>query len=143
LVGDSGVGKSTIIHYFVKGAFESDQKTTVGTAFHTITRTIDGQKVQLQVWDTAGQEKFRSIAPVYYRNAPAAIGVYDLSQEEFATGLDHWILNVKRSTSNALLFIVGNKCDLITVKDGQAEIEGRRSQISTARRFSRRQRRPG
>jgi small GTP-binding protein len=124
LVGDSGVGKSSIIHYLVKGSFESDQKTTIGAAFHTITRTLDGQRVQLQVWDTAGQEKFRSIGPVYYRNAAAAIGVYDVTQEEFSTGLDHWILTVKRSTSNALLFIVGNKSDLLGPDDPAPEVTG-------------------
>jgi Ras-related protein Rab-5C len=125
LVGDSGVGKSSLIHFLIKGAVAPVQNATVGAVFHTITREVEGRRVQLQIWDTAGQEKYRSIGPVYYRNAAAAIAVYDVSIDDFSTGLDNWILNVKRSTSSASLFIVGNKFDLVTDDDKLALERGK------------------
>jgi small GTP-binding protein len=113
LVGDSQVGKTSIIHYLVRGSFESDQKNTVGGVFHTMSRDVDGHPIRMEVWDTAGQEKFRSIGPIYYRGASVAIAVFDLSNENFATGLEEWMLNVKRNTVDPMFFVVGNKLDLV------------------------------
>jgi small GTP-binding protein len=109
LVGDSEAGKTSIIHSFVRGDFSSNQKNTVGAVFHTIFREIGGQKVQLQIWDTAGQEKYRSIGPIYYREAAAAIAVFDATVDDFEDSLDAWIVAVKRSAVGPRIFVVGNK----------------------------------
>jgi small GTP-binding protein len=113
LVGDSGVGKSAIVNYLIQRAFEPDQPPTVGAVFHTMTRVVRDQHISIQVWDTAGQEKFRSLGPVYYRNAVAALAVYDVTVDDFGAGLDQWIIDVKRTAHDVILFIVGNKCDLL------------------------------
>jgi small GTP-binding protein len=113
MVGDSEVGKTSIIHSFIRGSFEANSKTTVGAVFHTFTREYEGQKIIIQVWDTAGQEKYRSIGPIYYRNASVAIAVFDVRVDDFEASLDSWIVNVKRSALDPLIFVVGNKCDLI------------------------------
>jgi small GTP-binding protein len=114
LVGDSEAGKTSIIHSFVHGDFSSNQKNTVAAVFHTISREIDGQKVQLQIWDTAGQEKYRSIGPIYYREAAAAIAVFDVTVDDFEDRLDAWIARVRRAAADPRIFVVGNKCDLLT-----------------------------
>jgi small GTP-binding protein len=113
LVGDSGGGKTSIIQHLARGEFDPHHKTTVGAVFHTISRDINGQRVLMQVWDTAGQEKYRSIGPIYYRNAAAAIAVFDVSVNDFEANLENWIVSVKRSATDPLIYIVGNKVDLL------------------------------
>lgn len=113
LVGDSEAGKTSIIHWLVRGEFEPHQKNTVGAVFHTISGDINGQRVVMQVWDTAGQEKYRSIGPIYYRKAAAAIAVFDVSVEGFEANLENWIVSVKRSATDPLIYVVGNKVDLL------------------------------
>jgi small GTP-binding protein len=113
LVGDSMAGKTSIIHRSVQGDFDLNHTNTVAAVFHTITRDHDGQKKFMQIWDTAGQEKYRSIGPIYYRNAAAAIGVFDVTVDDFEASLDAWIVSVKRTAVDPLIFVVGNKVDLI------------------------------
>jgi small GTP-binding protein len=126
LVGDSEAGKTSIIHTFIRGQHEPNQKNTVGAVFHTILREVHGIKVQMQIWDTAGQEKYRSIGPIYYRNASAAIAVFDVRVEEFESNLDAWIVSVKRSAADPLIFIVGNKSDLL---EDESMVMGRMQQL--------------
>ena len=78
LVGDTEVGKTSIIKNFVHDSFDSEQKSTIGALFHTFKTEIKGQPITIQIWDTAGQEKYRSLGPIYYRKAQAAIVVYDV-----------------------------------------------------------------
>jgi small GTP-binding protein len=117
LVGDTGVGKTSIAHSFVRGEFEPDQRPTVGGVFHTIARDVRGRLVTMQLWDTAGQEKFRSIGPIYYRNAAAAVAVFDLQNKNFAPSLDSWIINVRRNCTDPRIYVVGNKADLVGTDD--------------------------
>jgi small GTP-binding protein len=113
LVGDSGVGKTSIVHSFVRGEFDPDQRPTIGGVFHTVRREVHGKTVTMQIWDTAGQEKFRSIGPIYYRNAAAAVAVFDLRSDNFAPSLDSWIISVRRNCTDPKIFIVGNMSDLV------------------------------
>jgi small GTP-binding protein len=76
-------------------------------------REVNNQKIIVQIWDTAGQEKYRSVGPIYYRNASAALAVFDSTVENFAESLTEWIVNVKRNTNDPLIFVVGNKSDLL------------------------------
>jgi small GTP-binding protein len=120
LVGDSEAGKTSIIQSYVRGEFSPNQKNTIAAVFHTIAREIGGQRVQLQIWDTAGQEKYRSIGPIYYREACAAIAVFDATVDDFEDGLDAWIDSVKRSAVDPRIFVVGNKADLLADEEGVA-----------------------
>jgi small GTP-binding protein len=116
-VGDSGVGKTSIVHSFVRGEFEPDQRPTIGGVFHTVSRDVRGSVVTMQIWDTAGQEKFRSIGPIYYRNAAAALAVFDLRSDNFAPSSDSWIINVRRNCTDPQIYVVGNKADLVDSDD--------------------------
>ena len=112
LIGDSQVGKTSLIHKFVRNSFEKQQKSTVGAVFHTYEQDIQGQKVIMQIWDTAGQEKYRSLGPIYYRNASAGIAVFDITNQDSLKGLQQWIEEFKKNTEEPLVYIVGNKIDL-------------------------------
>lgn len=82
LLGESSVGKSSLVLRFVKGQFHEFQESTIGAAFLTQTVQIDDTTVKFEIWDTAGQERYHSLAPMYYRGAQAAIVVYDISNKE-------------------------------------------------------------
>jgi small GTP-binding protein len=112
LIGNSQVGKTSLIHRFVRSSFEKQQKSTIGAVFHTYEQTWEGRQVIMQIWDTAGQEKYRSLGPIYYRNSAAGIAVFDLTSKDTLAGLETWIVEFKKYTENPLLFIVGNKSDL-------------------------------
>jgi small GTP-binding protein len=113
LVGDSLVGKTSIIRSLVRGEFDPTGNPTVGAVFHTVSRDIHGRRIVMQIWDTAGTEKYRSIGPIYYRNAAAALAVFDLQNDEFAASLDSWIVTVKRNSTDPIIYVVGNKTDLV------------------------------
>jgi small GTP-binding protein len=121
LVGDSEAGKTSIVHRLVRNEFEPGQKPTVGAVFQTVARDIGGKSAMMQIWDTAGQEKYRSIGPIYYRNASAAIAVFDIMIEDFQSSLDSWIISVRRNASDPLIFIAGNKSDLLPHDESEAK----------------------
>lgn len=79
LLGESAVGKSSLVLRFVKGQFHEYQESTIGAAFLTQTVCLDDTTVKFEIWDTAGQERYHSLAPMYYRGAQAAIVVYDIT----------------------------------------------------------------
>ncbi|XP_070582759.1 ras-related protein Rab-5C isoform X2 [Erythrolamprus reginae] len=82
LLGESAVGKSSLVLRFVKGQFHEYQESTIGAAFLTQTICLDDTTVKFEIWDTAGQERYHSLAPMYYRGAQAAIVVYDITNME-------------------------------------------------------------
>ena len=79
LLGDSAVGKSSLVLRFVRGQFFEYQESTIGAAFLTQTVALNDTTVKFEIWDTAGQERYHSFAPMYYRGAAAAIVVYDIT----------------------------------------------------------------
>ncbi|GBP70969.1 Ras-related protein Rab-5B [Eumeta japonica] len=81
LLGESAVGKSSLVLRFVKGQFHEYQESTIGAAFLTQTVCLDDTTVKFEIWDTAGQERYHSLAPMYYRGAQAAIVVYDITNQ--------------------------------------------------------------
>ncbi|XP_068821592.1 ras-related protein Rab-5A isoform X2 [Capricornis sumatraensis] len=95
LLGESAVGKSSLVLRFVKGQFHEFQESTIGAAFLTQTVCLDDTTVKFEIWDTAGQERYHSLAPMYYRGAQAAIVVYDITNEEAQSYAD----------DNSLLFM--------------------------------------
>lgn len=112
LIGDSQVGKTSLIHRFVRSSFEKQQKGTIGAVFHTYEQQLNGRQVIMQIWDTAGQEKYRSLGPIYYRNAAAGIAVFDVTSKESLPNLEIWINEFRKHTENPLLYVVGNKIDI-------------------------------
>jgi small GTP-binding protein len=112
-IGDSSVGKTSIVNKFIRGRFDPAEKNTVGALYDTFTEQIDGRGVEVQIWDTAGQEQYRSLTPVYFRSAAAAFLIFDLTNRASFDHLDDWVESFRNSSSDrALLFLVGNKCDL-------------------------------
>ncbi|XP_027558071.1 ras-related protein Rab-18-B-like isoform X2 [Neopelma chrysocephalum] len=102
LVGDSAVGKSSLLRRFTDGAFEPSLKPTIGVDFRVKKMVVDGHAVQLAIWDTAGQERFRTLTPSYYRGAQGVV-----------LGLESWLkeLEIYTSKSNTVKMLVGNKTD--------------------------------
>jgi len=113
LLGESAVGKSSLVLRFVKGQFHEHQEPTIGAAFLAQTINLDGTVVKFEIWDTAGQERYRSLAPMYYRGAQAAIIVYDVSNQESFTKAETWVQELRRQGSpNIVIALAGNKADL-------------------------------
>jgi len=126
LLGDSAVGKSSLVLRFVKGQFHEYQESTIGAAFLTQTVVVDDTTVKFEIWDTAGQERYHSLAPMYYRGAPAAIVVYDITYPETFARAKSWVKELQRQASpNIVIALVGNKLDLsskraVSSEDAQA-----------------------
>ena len=113
LLGESAVGKSSLVLRFVKGQFQEFQETTIGAAFLTQTVSLDGLTVKFEIWDTAGQERYHSLAPMYYRGAQAAIIVYDITNRDTFERAKSWVKELDRQArKDIVIALAGNKCDL-------------------------------
>ncbi|UJR35616.1 hypothetical protein I4U23_028366 [Adineta vaga] len=129
LLGESAVGKSSLVLRFVKGQFHEYQESTIGAAFLTQTVSVDDTTVKLELWDTAGQERYHSLAPMYYRGAQAAIVVYDITNADTFSRAKVWVKELQRQAApNIVIALAGNKADLaakrqIEVVDAQAYAE--------------------
>ena len=113
LVGDSAVGKSSIATRYVSDDFYEFQEPTIGAAFLAKTIEMDDKKIKLEIWDTAGQEIYRSLAPMYYRNASGAIVIYDVTKKDSFDGAKSWIAEIlRRGNPDCVIALLGNKYDL-------------------------------
>lgn len=113
VIGSSGVGKTAIVHRLSEDYFEEESQSTVGVEFKTHTISIDNENIKLNIWDTAGQERFRSVSKAYFRNAVGAIIVYAINNSNSFYDLEGWINELYQlSVPNAVVLLVGNKCDL-------------------------------
>lgn len=127
IIGESGVGKSSLLLRFTDDNFDSEQAATIGVDFKVKSITINGDKIKLAIWDTAGQERFRTLTPSYYRGAQGAIVVYDVTNRETFSKIENWLHELETYSTNRDLIkiLVGNKCDL----EGEREVakdEGRK-----------------
>ncbi|EGR32688.1 ras oncogene family protein, putative [Ichthyophthirius multifiliis] len=114
VLGDSGVGKTSIVNRFVLDKFEQRQQITQGASFVQKDFKKGNKIFKLQIWDTAGQEKYRTLGPLYYRDSEAAIVVYDITNKNSFQTLQQWIKDLKDYASeNINIVLVGNKTDLI------------------------------
>lgn len=116
LLGESAVGKSSIVLRFVKDQFDSYRESTIGAAFLTQTISLDETTtVKFEIWDTAGQERYKSLAPMYYRNANCAVVVYDITQASSLDKAKAWVKELQRQANeNIIIALAGNKLDLVT-----------------------------
>ena len=113
IIGDSNVGKSCLMLQFIERKFKSFIDPTIGVEFGSKKMDISGKVVKLQIWDTAGQENFRSITRSYFRGAIGALLVFDITNRQSFIDIEKWLKEVKsNTTSNIEMILVGNKCDL-------------------------------
>ncbi|GAB1599436.1 ras-related protein Rab5-like [Argonauta hians] len=111
LLGDQGVGKSSLVLRFVRGKFDTIE-ATIGAAYLTQTKTVNGRQVKFDIWDTAGQERYHSLAPMYYRGAQAAIVVYDITNKATFDRAQKWVKELREMASpDILVALAGNKAD--------------------------------
>lgn len=132
IIGESGVGKSSLLLRFTDDMFDPEQAATIGVDYKVKSLTVEGNKVKLAIWDTAGQERFRTLTPSYYRGAQGVILVYDVTNRQSFTKLQMWLdeLDTYSSKSDIVKMLVGNKID----KDGRAV--SREEGMKFARRHS-------
>lgn len=117
-VGSSGVGKTSIIQRAFDDTFTENTQPTVGSGFAKGTITANGRRITFEIWDTAGQEMYQSLTPMFFKDACAAVLVYDITQAESLTALDSYISIIKeKALMNVGLVFVGNKVDLEETKE--------------------------
>lgn len=114
LLGESAVGKSSLVSRFSKNKFDEFRESTIGAAFLTQSVRLDNDTtVKFEIWDTAGQERYKSLAPMYYRNANAAVVVFDLTSPSSLGRAKSWIKELQLQASEQIVIaLVGNKLDL-------------------------------
>ena len=118
LVGDSGVGKTSIIGRYLN-KFNENQQATIGASFSNKLENLDGNEILFEIWDTAGQERYRSVNTLFYQDAYICILVYDItSKKSFESLRNYWYDAVKEHGNNGLIFhVAGNKNDLYENED--------------------------
>ena len=113
LIGDSAVGKTNIMSKYLKGQFQENSKATVGVEFGSKLFKIDNHNIKAQIWDTAGQEKYKAITGAYYKGSKGAFVVYDITRKETFDSADRWINDLKVSADPKInIMLIGNKSDL-------------------------------
>ena len=128
IVGDSTTGKSCLLLQFTDKRFKEsfESSVTIGVEFGTRTVQVKGRDMKIQAWDTAGQEKFRSVTRTFFRNAACALVVYDISNRASFDNISMWLDECRASSTNEHLVIVlvGNKSDLGTTRRRVSRREG-------------------
>ena len=125
VIGEAGVGKSNIITQYTKSIFDTNIKPTLGIEFILKQIRLKNRTMKLQIWDTAGQEKYRALAKNLYRNAFGVMIVYDISKKKTFDTIRRWVDEARNyATEGASIIIVGNKKDLqelreVSVEEGQ------------------------
>ena len=115
IIGETKVGKTSLISRYCKGDFSGGEYlSTIGIDFQIKNLKINSKKIRLQIWDTAGEERFRNIAKNYFQSSDGFLVVYDISNIESFETLDYWIEEIKSNSQElSQVILVGNKCDII------------------------------
>jgi len=125
LIGDSGVGKSCLLRRFWDDTYQESKISTIGVDFQVKTVDINGKRIKLQIWDSAGQERFRTIASAYYRGAHGIGVVFDVTDEKSFRNVKYWLDEIdEHGCDSVQRLLVGNKTDLVDereVAQGEAE----------------------
>jgi Ras-related protein Rab-1A len=125
LLGDSAVGKTSLLTRYCDGTFKEKYGNTIGVDFRVVTLKYENTITKIHIWDTAGQERFKSIAVNYFKNSHGFIFVYDISNSSSFNDVKNWIeLAFANNKSANINFLVGNKCDLesqrqVNVNEGE------------------------
>ena len=119
IIGDSAVGKSNILLRYTNDSFSNEFQATIGVEFGAKNLIIDGKTYRVQIWDTAGQEQFRSITRAYYKNSVCACVVYDITNKTSFENIKSWLEDCKKKCPKSIYFVlIGNKSDL----EGKREV---------------------
>ncbi len=122
VIGDSGVGKSCLTNKATKNVFEESYNATVGFEFFSFNIKMNEKIIKLQIWDTCGQELYRSLITNFYRNSSLAIMVYAINNKDSFDNIDVWLKELRtHSNPDAKVFLIGNKIDLDTERKVQKE----------------------
>ena len=122
IVGDSGVGKTNLLERYIKDEFHDSNRNTVGVDFLAKKLVLNRQSLKIQFWDTAGQEKYKSISTAYYKSTQGVILVYDVTSRNSFLNVENWLQDIKEHTDNEIEFLlVGNKTDLEAAREVTAE----------------------
>ena len=112
ILGDGNVGKTSIINNFVGKTFARQYLMTIGADFHVRSMTVDGEEVNIQIWDIPGQERFSAIRKSFYIGSKGVLLVYDITNSKSFNNLQFWIKEIRRFSSDSKIIIIGNKIDL-------------------------------
>eukprot|EP01066_Platyproteum_vivax_P005923 Platyproteum_vivax@DN17_c0_g1_i1.p1 len=124
LTGDSGVGKTQLLSRYARGEFEDESKATVGAEFTTKILELKNHMVKIQVWDTAGHERYRSITTAFYRGAKGALLCFDISDKRSFNSLEDWVVSLRDNAEpDCCIVLVGTKSDLASSGYRQVEEE--------------------
>ena len=125
LLGNSDVGKSSLLLRFAESVWNDSFVPTIGVDFKVKTVEIGDKKFKMQIWDTAGQERFRNVVSTYFRGSNGILLIYDITNKDSFKNLESWLIEIEKNASeNVLKILIGNKCDLesergITKEEGK------------------------
>ena len=126
LLGNSDVGKSSLLLRYVDSVWNDAFVPTIGVDFKVKTLTINEKRVKMQIWDTAGQERFRTVVSTYFRGAHGILLLYDVTNKDSFKNLENWLIEIEKNAKEKVLkILIGNKCDLtddreISTEEGKA-----------------------
>ena len=126
LLGNSDVGKSSLLLRYVDSVWNDAFVPTIGVDFKVKTLNINDKKIKMQIWDTAGQERFRTVVATYFRGAHGILLLYDVTNKDSFKNLENWLIEIEKNAQEKVLkILIGNKCDLtddreITTVEGKA-----------------------
>nr|PNR62215.1 hypothetical protein PHYPA_000639 [Physcomitrium patens] len=136
LLGDGRVGKTSLTLRYVNNIFSEKQTATIQASYLTKRLVVDGQAVNLCIWDTAGQERFHALGPIYYRDADAALLVYDLLDKDSFDRVQSWVRELKKMASKKIvLAIAGNKSDMDKLRQVNMEDSVKYAELIGAKHF--------
>ena len=126
LLGNSDVGKSSLLLRYVDSVWNDAFVPTIGVDFKVKTLNINDKKIKMQIWDTAGQERFRTVVATYFRGAHGILLLYDVTNKDSFKNLESWLIEIEKNAKEKVLkILIGNKCDLtddreISTEEGKA-----------------------
>ena len=134
ILGDSFVGKTNILKRFIHNEFDSTTKETVGVEFDSKNYNFGEKTIKAQIWDTSGQERYRSVTKAYYKGAKGALLVYDISRRITFENIDNWIIDLRTNgDKDILIILIGNKSDLNSKREvNKDEAETKAEQYNIA-----------
>ena len=122
LLGNSDVGKSSLILRYVDQVWSDTFAPTIGADFKVKTLEIDNKQIKMQIWDTAGQERFRNVISSYFRGSHGILLIYDITNRDSFKNLENWLIEIEKNASqNVLKILIGNKNDLVNDREIQSE----------------------
>ena len=121
LIGNSGVGKSCLLFQFIEDRFKGGLEPTIGIEFGTKVMSVQDKTIRLQIWDSAGQENYRSITRSYYRNTICAFLIYDITSRKSFDDVKIWLDEAKTYGNSSMYFVLlGNKCEVKEAREVSA-----------------------